>query len=788
MMSYNQSEVLVNTYVEDKFNITLEVSQRSKPLIDNLVTLSETIEEYRIKPYLVTLIHNPMYMLKSEAWRNVKEARERIINYMLEEDNTIVYGISSIEVHPGKNGSVNASIRDELEKEVKKTLDIANNIDLSKDIKKYVGEIKAKGRKVKTKVSLDMILKGKELLKRVSKNASKVEIHHTIISGFKRSISSAMRSKWENKDYIEKLRRVISFYESIGVPEDIYKYLIDLWKEETISAAYREFLNTYAFIPDELLTLSGYPHIHIAIGVVSSGGRYSSPIELKKKLQDLALYEDVRVDERKNNKSANKLHSIGYVLKNDKYKLLKEILNEAIVKGFVRMEELVTPIYEMCYKKLASGKLRPLFEIELKTLSGGAQAMSSSDGYDKVLSYIISRMEEGGYAASGNNVYGKIKGSRISYEKYMSVEEFYDSALEGTKIAKDGGKYKSIICGWMRLNKKKIEGITEMRGIKMSIPRIKFDRENVWIECKDFFYSCLTGRLTQTNTKYPCYCYCDWLSLEELGPRMMVEYKEGPWIGILKNSKIEIRDIGMELYRSLVMPKIPKGKSPYLTGPANSGKTSIFKPFINIYPDHQVDTLYGDISRFDLYNKLEASIFQLDDFNPYTKSSESMLKFLATEPMHVEQKHGGSKRALVRGRSFMTNNEHRYLDDDEDEVTKAIEKRIITYEFTSLPDVKEEASVVIKDMSALVVIMCGFFYFGRDTGKDVNKIMSVLILSTEEETDKDVQQRLEYYEDYYKGRSKKSGHQLEHDDWVKAHRMEYVRASIEGRKALPTQS
>lgn len=70
-----------------------------------------------------------------------------------------------------------------------------------------------------------------------------------------------------------------------------------------------------------------------------------------------------------------------------------------------------------------------------------------------------------------------------------------------------------------------------------------------------------------------------------------------------------------------------------------SGKTSLCKQFLNIYPPHQIGTLHNDIGRFGLHGKSDMAILQMEDTNPYRKNMEIILKLLACEPLHVEEKH-----------------------------------------------------------------------------------------------------------------------------------------------------
>jgi len=293
-MDYSTSNTLINNYNSTTGNIKIYHNQRCKPLIGYLEVLQEDIKTYEINPYLITLIHNPLNILKSDAWESVSDDREKVLNKLIEM-KSIVYGISSIEIHPGKDGTIQASFREDLEEDLNSNLKVSSNTKT-----RYTPKPKMKGKVKKTmnKKSIDLIKMGKDVIKKLNKDSDKGTIHSAIIKELNLKSTGASEKEWKAKDLDEKLRRVIGYYDSIGSPKSMYTYLIEIFKTG-VSDKFEQFLDKYNFLINDSLTLAGYPHIHIAIGVASSEGDHISPGQIKKILDEQALFEDIRVDEKK---------------------------------------------------------------------------------------------------------------------------------------------------------------------------------------------------------------------------------------------------------------------------------------------------------------------------------------------------------------------------------------------------------------------------------------------------------------------------------------------------------
>lgn len=772
-------KIVVDNYDKKDTKVRLESNNRVKPLLQYIDNLEEKFMEYQIKPILITLNHNPHNILQAEAWESIERDRVSLMNVLLEEE-TIVYSLSTVEIHSGSTKVLSKNSREELELKIQKGINTMKGMSNTRR-KQHNSGTKKSINKTRTKTIDSIIRDGKEVLE--ATNGKDVGVlHSSMVAKFK---ERSINKDWVSKSTENKIRLVLALYEVIGSPIYMLKVWYALFRASTsgknIDKSHMKALEKYRFLPDNILTLEGYPHIHIAIGVISEDGEYLSPSKIYSKLSGLCVMEDIRVDGKK---SRNKyLGSISYVLKNERYKGVKDILGNditkgrSIVRGYVRLDGLVEPLKGLSMKKLKSGKEKKLVEMELRYVKTKIEAMATDTSYEKLVSYIISKMKEGNYVICEGNIYQKRKGSRMSYGEYVSLDDFYDSITNNSKHQRVANKNRGGILSRMRSKGQNIEDITETTGIKLLFPKIELDTVNVWIECKDFFYSTLTGLIVLNNDKYYCYHYCDWLSLDELAARISVHTANGIWTKILLNSKLDLLDTCSEMYRLVVLPQIPKGGVWHGSGSSNSGKSSLLKPFINIFPPHQVGTIKSNIGRFDLFSVKDMAIIQLEEINPYKLEREDGLKLLGREPVKVERKHGNSERTIVKGRQIYTSNA-----DIEDRLSegfgktlqeiKAFDNRIVNIKFDTIREVLVEASTEIINETSLTVIMCGYYYYNKKYhGGEEEDLFKVLKISKNISDMKDkIKEEIEYYEGYYKGTTEIPKSQQEYKDWIKDNR------------------
>lgn len=779
----DQLKTIINNYDYSDSKERLESNNRVKVLLQGIENMEEKFRESQIAPVLITLNHDPHITLKGEAWGSIEDDREKLLESLL-EDETIVYALSSVEVHSGSTKVLSKDDRSSLERTIDASIDIAQDI---KPSVKATRQDKSKNiKKTRVKVIEKIISDGKNALSTISRYAEVSTIHEVLVSKY---TDRSSNKNWSTKTQQDKIRLILSFYELIDGPSEMLKLWTYLFRSGVLGVAisenYSQAIEKYNFLPDSILTLEGYPHIHIAIGLISKDGEYTHENTIYNRLTKLNVMDDIRVDKKK---SKNRyLGSISYVLKNERYRGVKEALRKVtqhgvpIVRGYVRLNSLVEPLKGLSSKELKSGNERKLVEMELRYARTTTEAMATETSYEKLVSYIISKMKEGGYVICEGHVYSKREGSRMSFEEYMRLEDFYENLTNNSKHQKIANKSKGGILARMRSKERKIEGITETSGIKLTFPKIELNTLNVWIECKDFFYNTITGSIVLENDKYFCYHYCDWLTLEDLKARIHVHEINGVWTKILLNSNLGLSETCSEIYRLVVLPQIPKGGVWHASGSSNSGKTSLLKPFISIFPPHQIGTIKSNIGRFDLFSVKDKAIIQLEEIDPYSLEREDGLKLLGREPVKVEEKHGASSRAVVRGRQIYTSNVN--IDDRLSEgfgrtleEVKAYDNRIVNMKFDVIREVLVEATTEILNETALTVIMCGYYYFNRkyheNLEEDIFEVLSIVKSSSEIEDN--IQAELDFYEGYYKGTSSIPKSQLEYKDWIDENKIQFL--------------
>jgi hypothetical protein len=432
-------------------------------------------------------------------------------------------------------------------------------------------------------------------------------------------------------------------------------------------------------------------------------------------------------------------------------------------------------------KTLANGKIKKMVEMELRYVKTDLTPMSASTKYEVLTSFIIGKMKEGDFVICEGKIYRKRPGSRMSYSDYMEIEDFYDNITQHAKHQRFANKHKQAIIARMKSRQVKIEGITEPEGLKIEFPKITMDKENVWIECKDFFFSVLTGMIVRSNTKYYSYHYCDWLSLEDLPACLRVQEERGLWTNILRNSNLQLDATCSEIYRLIALPQVPKGGVWHGHGASNSGKSTLLKPFLNIFPPDQIGTIKSSIGRFDLYSVRDKAIIQMEEISPYELQREEGLKLLGREPMKVEKKHGGSDRSLILGRQVYTSNEDDIdLDDMVNkgfsrtlEQMRAYDNRIVNVRFIEIQEAIIKASSEIIDETALAVMLCGYYYFdAKFNNGDNGEILDILqVYPSADDIKSEIKKELDLYNSYYKGSNKEPKIITENKEYIKENKV-----------------
>ncbi len=177
----------------------------------------------------------------------------------------------------------------------------------------------------------------------------------------------------------------------------------------------------------------------------------------------------------------------------------------------------------------------------------------------------------------------------------------------------------------------------------------------------------------------------------------------------------------------------------------------------------------------------DKAIIQLEEIDPYSLEREDGLKLLGREPVKVEEKHGASSRAVVRGRQIYTSNVN--IDDRLSEgfgrtleEVKAYDNRIVNMRFDVIREVIVEATTEILNETALTIIMCGYNYFNRKYHDNAEEdIFEVLhIAKTVAEVEDEIRAELDFYEGYYKGTSSIPKSQLEYKDWIEENKIKFL--------------
>jgi hypothetical protein len=130
------------------------------------------------------------------------------------------------------------------------------------------------------------------------------------------------------------------------------------------------------------------------------------------------------------------------------------------------------------FKELKTGEMRKRVELELLYINDRLEGMSTESEYNRLVSYIIYKMGKHGYVICEGAI-----GSKMSYERYMDLDEFYNNITDLPKYQSISNKYKSGIIERMRARYFKLDGIDDEKedGPTLLFPKVRMDTMNVKI-------------------------------------------------------------------------------------------------------------------------------------------------------------------------------------------------------------------------------------------------------------------------------------------------------------------
>lgn len=397
-------------------------------------------------------------------------------------------------------------------------------------------------------------------------------------------------------------------------------------------------------------TTIGYPHIHIGLW------RESSPeVDKTKNL----IYNIVKkysglndIDIASSKYQGNPLGALEYVCKNHSSKIVNNSLkrvkkDETIISATINSLRYYEKIKEVLYhisnkegkneltsnkkssynksiameicvtKKVNDKHILKIITSPKKIKSHEVKLIDAeSSKRNAYINYIQKFMKKKELVICDGLIYKKIEGSKSSYNYKYNIDDFLDSMERVTKYMTVSDKIRKLIEKNMKLSKV-IDEIYDEDII--DFPRVKLNYR--MIEFRDFYYCLVTRAIYKEQYEYHTYLYCPEICLEELNEKIIDLLERSTWIKQLKASGIyTINDIS--ILNSIVHNrKYTKCGSVLLIGEADTGKSTIIKPFLETFPGYKVGRLQT-ISEHHIYDQVkDKEVVAMNEANGILRNS-----------------------------------------------------------------------------------------------------------------------------------------------------------------------
>jgi hypothetical protein len=370
-------------------------------------------------------------------------------------------------------------------------------------------------------------------------------------------------------------------------------------------------------------TTVGYPHIHIGLWTTST----FEPEILKNEIYKIVVkYSQLKdVDVAASKKQGNPTKTLEYLCKNHSsktvydslvrhsrdptivkihitsskyYKELKHIINHiSNTKG----ENKLTSNSKSKYNHSIALKTLTLFNIEM--LEKHPELVPKSPPRVKVnpielvdaeksktLKYInlVQRiMLKHSLVICDGYIYKKIKNSKSSYMYTSTIEQFVEGTAKDVELFRTAKSTKTDIISCMKSDPETEYKFEDRQSI--DFPRIKINYR--MIEYRDFYYCLITRQIYKTQVHYHTYLYCPEICLDNLSEMLIKLLERSVWIKQLKASGLyHINEIAI-LFTLVHNRKNIKNGTIALVGPSDTGKSTIPRPFIGLFPGYLVGHL-----------------------------------------------------------------------------------------------------------------------------------------------------------------------------------------------------
>tara|TARA_R100000750_G_scaffold42729_1_gene28024 strand:+ start:502 stop:2841 length:2340 start_codon:yes stop_codon:yes gene_type:complete len=572
-------------------------------------------EKYDMVTKLITCVYNPNYVDKDFAWNNVLEDIVKIKRVFLKIPE-IIYLLVGIETHDGKRSLSKKKI---------------SEIEKNKEKKEKQDEDDFAKRAIEKFISLNV--------------RSPTTTEDSIVLN---KYKDAFREEAAQKEFEDK--RVDDEKKNSDATDMFYEKHLRLptTEEDTILLnKYKEELHPSG----DSITLDGYPHVHIAIGLTSYNGKILGNCEISKMIMENTNFvDDVQTDSETKKrgpkaKERTQQNIIKYVLKNCKHMDTFNRLgykDNAIFYNYNGGEDLIQMIKTLKEKKRCiiriedlrslSSDLKPQ-PLKIRTVKVPT-AKRHTNKEEKELSegFIASFMATNGYAIrkGTKEVYQKVPGSKKSWRYFDTFDNFIYLPAEDKTLR------HSII------GNKKYHTETAENKYQTYFPTI--DLNFNWIEFNDFYFHIPSAQYwlidLDESVNVPYF-------IEDITYDMVREDSiNGPkkpdyWLNIIESQSFSKDPYKLRLFfakfYSILMPLKYKDKVMMLIGAPGTGKSSALDPFRGLFAKEFITQLTGD-DKFGCQGLENARLAIADDLPDKTYNSLNIATVFQGDTMITQQR------------------------------------------------------------------------------------------------------------------------------------------------------
>lgn len=264
---------------------------------------------------------------------------------------------------------------------------------------------------------------------------------------------------------------------------------------------------------------------------------------------------------------------------------------------------------------------------------------ASLDLYHQIVHAINVHMRDNELVMCESTVYQKLAGTRMTYQPYCKPGDLYDSITSTDPFATQGSKYKKQTVDLMIQMCKPSLIEKKIGGKYIEFPVITIDYR--MLEYKDFFLSTLTRKIYLNQSSYYCFFYSP-TTLKDLFEETEYFLANSVWIAILRNSNLLTPEVLLGFYTTLI-PPIPKCPIPILYGESDSGKSTLFKIFELLFPEHLIGRTGSSMSEYHVADQIPFRlIFIMEECNDLINKMDrsTLLKLLENNYITANKKHG----------------------------------------------------------------------------------------------------------------------------------------------------